>query len=316
MRFEIRLQEVLSLMHTQWTAMRKERVNHAEKMSGSTDPQPEFMDMLGLNANTAESYFRYGVNIAYRGSSAVNSEFIGDYQEEDAFAPLQLYYLFQKLIDNGEFAGEISTDNVSHFEKSRLFRCRFLEETASILGGYVQDDHPETADTPLPDDAGPDYINWLLEQTNLYEILNDNDAASFPSRSLLFLLLRQAFLIAYREVAMDIVQEEDLIDSAFRRIIGSSEHYISPKQKFRTKWSYLMLDFTIDQSGNPGNFDPYFDFSRIDNDDNFGLTDLLNHPFVDYLSDRDFSIAQYLFFGYLPSRFPNHEIFLIILEVS
>ena len=309
LRFEIRLQEVLSLMHTQWTAMRKERVNHAEKMSGSTDPQPEFMDMLGLNANTAESYFRYGVNIAYRGSSAVNSEFIGDYQEEDAFAPLQLYYLFQKLIDNGEFAGEISTDNVSHFEKSRLFRCRFLEETASILGGYVQDDHPETADTPLPDDAGPDYINWLLEQTNLYEILNDNDAASFPSRSLLFLLLRQAFLIAYREVAMDIVQEEDLIDSAFRRIIGSSEHYISPKQKFRTKWSYLMLDFTIDQSGNPGNFDPYFDFSRIDNDDNFGLTDLLNHPFVDYLSDRDFSIAQYLFFGYLPSRFPNHEIF-------
>ena len=170
----------------------------------------------------------------------------------------------------------------------------------------------------MPTDAGPeaDYINWLLDQPNSYEILKDNTPADFPSRSILFLLMRQAFLIAYREVAMDMVQHEGLVDKGFRRLIGSSDHYISPEQKFRTKWSYLMLNFTIDRTGDPGNFDPYFDFSLFDPYESHDLNDLYQHDFVNYLEDRrdPISIATYLAGGNPGSQFSDHQVFFDKIE--
>ena len=67
--------------------MREANVNYADRLAEGTDPQQGFMDMLGLHPNFAESYFRYGANVAYRGSEAVNEEFYWRLQGGGSFYP-------------------------------------------------------------------------------------------------------------------------------------------------------------------------------------------------------------------------------------
>ena len=317
-RFDIRLKHCLDLLHKYWTIIRKEDVHHAHKLEQSEMPQADFFEMLGVQATSATNYFRYAVNIAYRGQANASAGFIGEFQDADHFGPQQLYTLFSSLIDTGFFEGEIETSTKGHFEQSKIFRARFLEDSAEINGEHVDAQIPSDAKFLIKED-NKNYIDWLLSN-NLLELLGSNDAENFPSRSVLFLLLRQAILLVYRNAAMHILEQEEVFDRIFRRRIGSHEHFMSPKEKFRTKWSYLFLRFTIQSGEDNGNFDLYFDFDRED------ISDILDNEFIEYLindpgADDDEidpanarSIATYLYHHADEGDFPDHAPFLSEIE--
>lgn len=304
LRFNIRLKQTLDILNGYWTDIRNEKALWSEKIAGNTDPQGQFMEMLGLHPTSAEAYYRYGVNIAYRGSASASSGFIGEYQEEDLFGPDRLYAIFKPVLDAGMFGDEIVPRASGHFEKSRAFRSRYLEDNAGIMGELVDNQLPSDETALVPDDAGLNYIQTLLDR-NLYEILKDNNAAEFPSRSLLYLLLRQSALLVYRNAALDILEHEGFFSKAFRRVIGSSDHYMSPEQKFRSKWSYLFLDFTLDSVQSGANFSFSFDFDAADSDI------ISNNVFFEYLNagaDKK-SLATYLFY-HAGQGFSAHQPYL------
>jgi hypothetical protein len=112
------------------------------------------------------------------------------------------------------------------FSSSRNFGNRFIDVTPEIKGPLADDAKPSTFTDPLnsniPKPGGTlvNYIQWLLE--NFADaILAGNDPANMPSHSLLFLMLRQSLLQAYQEAALNIFQQEKMINEADRRLIGS-----------------------------------------------------------------------------------------------
>ena len=304
LRFNIRLKQALDILNDSWTEIRKAKVLNAEKISESSDPQGDFVEMLGLHPVSAEAYYRYGVNIAYRGAASASSGFIGEYAEEDLFGPTRLYYIFQSLLDQGEFGDEIIARTNGHFEKSRAFRSRYLTDNAAISGETVDSQIPSDDLQLLPGEGGQNYIRSLLDR-NLYELLKDNNPAEFPSRSVLYLLLRQAILLTYRNAAMDIIEQEGFLSTGFRRMIGSSDHFMSPQQKFRTKWSYLFLDFTLDYAQSNANFAANFDFDT-------GPALIADNAFFKYLNQGADakSLATYLYYNAAQGLFPAHQPFL------
>lgn len=281
-RFNVRLQEVLRILNKYWTDLRKSKVVHYENLSNG-NPQKNFVEMLGLHATSLEYFYRYGVNIVRKG---VNTNGPDDtYNIRNNQGAKFIFDLFKDLMIHGRYTPSFDFPDekpvttfpelfklqdakynrmVTQFESSRIFRNRFLKLDKELkqLTGFMVDSQPLSDENLLEQTTTGSYIDWLLNEF-MDTILAGNNPKDFPSRSLLFLLLRQSLMQAYQEGALNILQQEWLISMDLRRITGDEDtydswNYLSRKHHYNTKWHLLLKDIdelysNVFTSFKPGN---------------------------------------------------------------
>src|SRR5690606_15856899 len=114
------------------------------------------------------------------------------------------------------------------FEQARLYEARLVANSLHVTGNLI-DTVPVADNDLLSNIATGDltYIGWLLTKS-ANQILGGNaihDPAKIPSTTLLFLMLRQSLLQAYQEAALNILQQEGLINETNRRKAGNKDRY-------------------------------------------------------------------------------------------
>ncbi|MBX3252644.1 MAG: hypothetical protein KF862_00780 [Chitinophagaceae bacterium] len=287
LRFDLRLHEILKMFNGVWTELRRNKVAHYAQLENG-NPQQKFIEMLGLNAGSVEHYYRYGINITRKGVKTADGN-----KEYDIRATHGAEYMrawFKEMMINGVFAPSFSfpdetipdlfnvlfklTDRKysrirDQFDQSRIFRNRFIAGPQELrqLTGYLIDSKELSPVEPVERGEGGSYIDWLLNSF-LDAILAGNNPATFPSRSLLFLLMRQSLMQVYQEAALDILQLEGLITEDRRRIVGDENTYsewggMGSLRKYNTKWHLLLKDmdelkgFVFDKFDNSNAFYNY-----------------------------------------------------------
>ncbi len=254
-RFDILLRDVLAELLRDWTRIRATKVKHAHS-PGVTDPKQHFLEMLGLLPVSQSSSYRFGINAGLRHGDAGDPDF--DVQS----GPRRLLERFETLfrrafsvdpaqpllaIDaaTGKPTGAYSPAFVPIAEAAtgmRIFEVRFLD-TAKPLTGAVAD-------------AAQGWLAGLLAASpRALETAARTGAG--PSHSLLFLLLREALLFAFRAAGLDILQAEGILTEEARRKAGSSSAFLVrtlSRDEFVTKWSYLFAPL----SQLDGRFDIHF----------------------------------------------------------
>lgn len=254
-RFDILLRRFLQMLHEDWVRVLLPMV----KCAANTDPanpQAHFMTMLGLEAHSLVNYFRYSVNCASRLAYAATSTSNVNFDPSAYYSP----YAFLERVGS---VLNLSPDERVALQSTvlslPLYRMRFLENQGDLKGAAVADTLSE--DTALP--AG-NFIQWLGTK-NPYDIWNHNQTQGLPSTSLLFLLMRHAWLLNYRTAALDILEFENLITEDIRTKAGSPDYYhtYSPTSKhhtFITKWNYLFTGLSKLDGLFDSTFDPQSSF--------------------------------------------------------
>lgn len=270
-RFEMRLFRLLQILQDTWAALRRQEVIHAGNLyTENGDPQQRFIQMLGLHATSTDYYYRYGINIA-RGPNATTGGFSLNFKSDDPFAPVKFMEPFKDLAREGiYFPSFLFFDEDSalvqgepkwkldyyaysrvrdQFEQARLYEARLVANSLHVTGNLI-DTVPVSDNDLLSKLATGDltYIGWLLTKS-ANQILGSNaihDPAKIPSTTLLFLMLRQSLLQAYQEAALNILQQEGLINETNRRKAGNKERYHYKifeggqyRNKYLTKWHFL-----------------------------------------------------------------------------
>ncbi len=318
LRYNIRLKQLLLLARDSWEPIREQKVKHAynvpttnvEEGNENTLPTPQqhFIEMLGLQASSVEYFFRYGINVAYRGNDPENATFSFNFKDVD-YGPSSVSALFDGIIKENYFYKSFnfydeqhpnadperqlaSTSNRIHsqFQDSRIFRSRYIDKYTEISGHKI--DTQALSDTNTLEknikvnNKDMSYIEWLLDgTTSLYDILERNDFSKLPANSMLFMLLRQSWLLAYREAAMNIMQDEGFFDEKFRRTIGASNYYRlfnTRLQKFvyTSKWTFLFRD--------PKTFNGLSGLNFSKNEDN------TNNNLFTHLNNGERSLADFV----------------------
>lgn len=287
LRFDLRLHEILRMLSGVWTMLRHNNVAHYGQLDGG-NPQQKFIEMLGLNAGSVEHYYRYGINITRKGvyTGAGNSEFDirGTHGSE------YMHGWFKEMMIKGVFSPSFNFPDESipdlfnvlfkltdlkysrirdQFDKSRIFRNRFIagpHELRQLTGQLIDSKELSPVD-PIEKGETGSYIDWLLNSF-MDTILAGNNPKNFPSRSLLFLMLRQSLMQAYQEASLDILQMEGLITEDKRRTVGDEDTYsewggMGSLRKYNTKWHLLLKDmddlkgFVFDKFNNDNVFYKY-----------------------------------------------------------
>ena len=287
LRFDLRLHEILKMLSGVWTELRKNNVAHYAQLENG-NPQKKFIEMLGLNAGSVEHYYRYGINITRKGvySGAGNSEY--DIRETHGAQYMRAW--FKEMMIKGTFAPSFNFEDEStpgifnflfkltdskysrirdQFDKTRIFRNRFIAGPHELrqLTGQLIDSKELSAIDPIEKGETGSYIDWLLNSF-MDTILAGNNPKNFPSRSLLFLMLRQSLMQAYQEGSLDILQMEGLITEDKRRTVGDENTYsewagMGSSRKYNTKWHLLLKDmddlkgFVFDSFNNTNGFYNY-----------------------------------------------------------
>jgi len=287
LRFDLRLHQILKMLNSVWTSLRNEHVaNYAQLENG--DPQQKFIEMLGLNATSVDQYFRYGVNITRKG--IYSGPDAADFDIRTTHGSEYMRLWFKELMIKGQFTpsflfpDEITPEKFDsafkledakysrirdQFDKSRIFRNRFIAGPHELrqLTGFVVDSKPLSANDLIERGESGTYIDWLLNGF-MDTILAGNDPKKFPSRSLLFLMLRQSLMQAYQEAALNILQMESLITEDTRRTVGDESTYsewggMGKPRRYNTKWHLLLKDidelkgFVFDEFNNTNPFYNY-----------------------------------------------------------
>ena len=319
LRYDIRLKQFLLMVKNFWDIISKTKVKHAYNVPSSGDegdldtlptPQQHFMEMLGLQASPTDYFFRYGINIAYRGPDPEDLGFAVNFKEQDEYGPGVLRNLFADILKQGYFFNSFEFFDEKHpdqadliqesnranrirqqFEKSRIFKSRFLDKHTTISGPII--DTQELSDTntierTIKSDGENQisYIQWLLRDADhLYDILARNNFNVLPSNSMLFMLLRQSLLLAYREAALSVMQEEGLFTEKYRRRIGASDRFrlyqrTLKKYVYTSKWTFLFRDLKT-FNGLEG-----IDFSKNE--------DGSNNVFYAHLGNGERSLADFI----------------------
>ena len=287
LRFDLRLQEALRMLNTVWTSLRKTYVaNYAQLEDG--DPQQKFVEMLGLNASSVDQYYRYGVNITRKGIYSGPDAGSFDIRATHGSEYMRLW--FKELMINGRFTPSFAFDDEikpqqfdtpfkledakysrirDQFEQSRIFRNRFIAGPHELrqLTGFMIDSKELSATDSIEKTENGTYIDWLLNSF-MDTVLAGNDPEKFPSRSLLFLMLRQSLMQAYQVSALDILEMEGLLTEDTRRIVGDEDTYsewggMGKPRRYNTKWHLLLKDidelkgFVFDKFNNANPFYNY-----------------------------------------------------------
>ena len=318
-RYDIRLKQFLLIIKSFWDILCKNKVKHAYNLPTTADegdlstlptPQQHFIEMLGLQASSIEHFFRYGINIAYRGPDPEDLGFTVNFEDTDDYGPYVLRNIFLAIMQEGYFYKSFEFDDEQHpspdetdqqvrrdnrisqqFAKSRIFKSRYLDKHTTISGPIIDTQELSDVNTIEKNIVGAgggqvSYIQWLLHDADhLYDILERNDFKALPSNAMLFMLLRQSLLLAYREAALAIMQDEGFFTESYRRLIGASDrfrlyHMGLSKYVYTSKWTFLFRD--------PKTFNGLqgIDFSKkVDGSDN----DLFIH-----LGNGERSLADFL----------------------
>lgn len=270
-RFDIRFYEILKVLNAEWTRLRSSLVEHYELLEGDNPegrtPQQRFIEILGLNPNSSEYFYRYGVNVTREGIKAGDAH--PEIDIKSTHGSTFMHSTFKEYMLPGRFAPSFDFIDESNpgrfdaafkrlagkysrirdqFEDSRIFRNRFIAGKNELrsLEGYFIDKQTLSQTNKLEKLEGGTFIDWLLNSSP-DKILAGNDPAKFPdpNPSMLFLLMRQSLMQAYQEGALDILQMEGLISEDLRKTVGDEFTYSEwqrAKRKYNTKWHALMKD--------------------------------------------------------------------------
>ncbi|WP_296699151.1 hypothetical protein [Algoriphagus sp.] len=147
----------------------KDAININSEKYGA-DPQAEFLKILGMEPLSKEFFFRFGVNAANRWQEPeeeglgfnVNWDHI-----IDKFSPSEIGANYNLLLKGlGHTTSATQTNAIS---KTPIYKNRFTEGNF-ILGHLVQD--PKIGSEKLATtDKGKNYIEWLLETSNLADLI-------------------------------------------------------------------------------------------------------------------------------------------------
>jgi len=125
----------------------------------------------------------------------------------------------------------------------RVFQTQLISKNYILRGPTVDEKKLSEINTITPL-KGMSYIQWMLDAPTLNEIWRNNLFGAMYSRSLLFLLMRQSYLLTYRDVAWDNLVKLGVFNKETRSIIGTPEGIkyqfnINPDQAILTKWHLL-----------------------------------------------------------------------------
>jgi hypothetical protein len=284
--FDAVLWAFLDQMNEDWTRARLRHVKHAhspETRRPDFDAQAHFLDMLGLQATSAQSAYRFAVNVANRGGirghpdlslgfgippaagpAAGDPSAFGPFAAMERFAaPLRLAFgLSADAPRDGAGVAGAWADVFERLVDSRAFGLRLMRGAKPLRGVVADGGTAEAVAGLLADTAST--MSALSVQV---------DSAGRP---LAEILLRQALLAELRRAAVRILAIEGLAGDALFALAGSSAHYASSTlagvRPDISAWSLL--------------FDSFDDVSRRFYF-NFG-----GNPFFTYLGAR--SLETYL----------------------
>ncbi|MCS5490418.1 hypothetical protein [Algoriphagus limi] len=147
----------------------REKPLHINSDQYKSNPQAEFLKVLGLEPFSKEFFYRFGVNAANRWQDPdeegegfqVNWDYL-----EGAFTPGEIAYNYKQLLSGlGHTSQNTQTNAIS---KSNIYKNRFTEGNF-ILGPLVQDE--QLGEGPLAvTDKGKNYLEWILDQNTLEKV--------------------------------------------------------------------------------------------------------------------------------------------------
>ena len=316
-RYDIRLKQLLNELDNMWTGIRNEKVLY----SGNTnpdDPQAHFMEMLGLQANSAEHFYRYGLNVASRLSLNEAGDFSINFDSNDPWSPAKVAEAFRSTIFSGyyyksdDFTDEqMEIPNIDdylnsknsriseQFTKARVFATRHLKAQSQVLGDII--DNRELSDVVVaatnPNTGTPEemesaraelqyFIDWLVD-SNPWDVHAENKfskvlegvlTTGMPSQSLLFLLLRHSVLTAYMDTILKILEFEGLTDQVTRKKMGQPGYYYS---RYSGSFNFVTKWTYL-----------FSKINRLDNVLNFNMEP--TNPFFNYMNSLSSTSNGYL----------------------
>jgi hypothetical protein len=250
-RFDVLLSAVLNAAAADWATIRDRYVAYATD-PGVSDPRAHFLELLGLEAVSSVSGYRFGVNVAGRHAAAATDPALqfglppsnGGPAAGAGFGPYALLQRFQPvlaqafgvdpnapLLAGGQVA-EAYADVFLRVEDSRAYELRWLTRNHGLHG------------SPAGGDPGGDIAALLAAAPSA---LAGQSRADEHERSLLALLARQALLVAQRDAALEVLIAEGLATEEQLIEAGASAHFVvssllSPATL--TPWSYLLLSLS------------------------------------------------------------------------
>ena len=248
-RFDIRLNHFLSIIRGQWmNIVNKENLKIDDFDPEQISAQEHFIRLLGLQATSIEQYYRYSTNVAQRRSisPSIGQEFTVNFSKDSLYGPENMRTLFGQLIDQGHFIDGTYFDmkHIKRINEARIFRLRYHNEFGQLIGPFVR----ESDDDYLSSAGVNSYIDKLMSLPS-YEFWNDENFVGMQNNSLFFMFLRQSLALAYRDVALDILMDERIINENTRRRAGAKGSYLIPGPEkdehgrfidvLFTKWDYL-----------------------------------------------------------------------------
>ena len=275
-RFAIRLKKLLQLLNQEFTWVQE---NHV-KNSYNTDkdsPQKHFMEMLGLTATSVTSHLRYNVNVSGKRHENGDSGYNVNFNPRDRRGPGGFRNLFLDLIMEGEYfwsdtfadqhlppdpdpdvqRGKVINRINNMVNDARIYSTRHLRNETTLVGPRIT--LHETINDPAPalqaEQEINAYVNWLVSQTP-HNLWNSNDAKALPSKTLLFMLLRQALLMEYRTVSYQILNNQGWLKENIWKEMGQARFFFSfntavGNTRFNTKWRYLLGSIADAKLSNP-----------------------------------------------------------------
>ena len=269
-RFGRVLGSVLATMNDDWTRIRGK---HIYTMSDPriTEPQAQFLKVLGLEAVSVAADYRFALNCARQQPATSGAAGFLDFgipgteAGPSSFGPAALIERFAGAFRDGLqlppgpvlTQGQISPafdKAYKRLRKARAYEVRYLSGAKPLFGTLLGNHFTE--------------IPFLLSQTAAALARQTIEDGTEP-KALLYLLIRHALLLETREAALRILADAGMLTSEARRRSGESDVFqvqtLSADWSV-TRWSYLFaplgqLDgrFGIDFPNQPGTLYAYLD---------------------------------------------------------
>ncbi len=280
-RYDIRLKQLLNKIDSLWTTIRNKKVPHLGNtdtydLPNPPDPQAHFMKMLGLQASSAEYFYRYGLNVAARQNAEEEGDFSINFDSNDPWSPSKAAETFRNIVLSGyyfksdkfndehleyssilEWYGSKINRISDQFNKARIFATRQIKDQSQILGDIIDSRELAKEIVAITSPVGgtaedqskaqaelQNYVDWLVDNNpwnihaeNKYsEVIDETLSSGMPSTSLLFLIIRHSLLSAYADTILKILEHEGLTDQVTRKRMGQPGYFYS---RFADGYNYV-----------------------------------------------------------------------------
>lgn len=230
-------------MGGKWKSIANQLKNIDAPVANSDEYQARFMQMLGLLPRSREFFIRYGM--AVRGdymlggllglvsgdSGATADNPIPSQLKADLQKLFESFYdktIYKELYRKKQSYGVIQDvpGSIEHrytVNQTLLGRSVFTEKQAKANYAVTKDKLSESDSLP----QGQNYIQWLID--NLHTQLSPTNRKSFletstnQDKSLLYLLLKQALVLAYWDEAVSVVAKNFHPDKLTTTVVGLYE---------------------------------------------------------------------------------------------